>query len=332
MNTFLLSLPAILGIVGFVIYFILKKSVSEDPIVRRIIDKLKFDEPDFANRWQGLTSTQKEDILKQDNALRDKLASHDRIILDKALTNQFRTNIFVYTLCGILLIIGIWLFIKPKPLQVDNIQVQNTDSTSRDMIVDIDPVTVTWTSSGEDEQVYVVLENARTGKQTKKLRTQASDGSILFEADEWDNYDNILSNRFPNQSNQVRAIIYAGSESFKSKPFDIKVGVRIICYESLPDAITFNAIIDKRIIDNFHFAPRITLFQDEHFHGQKLFEASSYASEPSVVIDSPRNYMTSNLSFTINPADIVNQKIYRTDVESIRSAIKALQNGRIQQL
>ncbi|RXK86280.1 hypothetical protein [Filimonas effusa] len=82
--SFLTALPAILGIAGFVIYYILKKSVTEDPTVRRIIDKLKFDEPDFENRWNGLTSTQKEALLKDDNELRSKLAVQDRAIKTNA--------------------------------------------------------------------------------------------------------------------------------------------------------------------------------------------------------------------------------------------------------
>ncbi|UPT69955.1 MAG: hypothetical protein M0D53_12545 [Flavobacterium sp. JAD_PAG50586_2] len=325
MNTFLLSLPAILGIVGFVIYYILKKSVTEDPVVKRIIEKLKFDEPNFASRWEGLNSAQKEEILKQDNELRDKLAAQDRFILDKALTNQFRTNIFVYTLCALLLITGIYLFLKPKPLQIDNIQIQNTDVNAQDLVVDIDPITVTWTSSGVDEEVYVVLENIDTGKQTKKIRSQASDGTIQFDSNIYTNYDKILSNRFPNGSNRIRAIIYGTSQSFKSKPFNVKVGVKIICYETLPNKLNFNAIIDQTIVSNFHFSPKITLFEDEHFNGQKMFEASSYQSEPIIIIDSPKKYMTTNLVFSVNPRDIVNEKTYRTDIESLRDAIKALQ-------
>jgi hypothetical protein len=327
MNAFLLSLPAILGIVGFVIYLLLKKSVTEDPIVKSIIDKLKFEEPDFANRWRGLSPMQKEEILKQDNALRDKLASTDRLILDKALTNQFRTNIFVYALCGLLLVTGLYLFLKPRPLSIENITIQNTDSTAQDLVVDIDPITVTWTSSGKDEEVYATLENIETGKQTKRQRAKASDGSVVFVADKYTNYDKILSNRLPNGTNRLRAILYAGSESFQSKPFEVKVGVKIICYEKPPDRIAFNAIIDQTIIDNFHFSPRLTLFKDEHFNGQKLFEATEYSSEPEIRIDSAKHFTTTNLAFSVNPRDIVNQKVYRTDIESLRDALKALQKG-----
>ncbi|MFT3823924.1 MAG: hypothetical protein QM731_08385 [Chitinophagaceae bacterium] len=325
MNNFLLSLPAILGIVAFVIYLILKKSVTQDPIVKAIIDKLKYEEPEFAHLWEGLNASQKKELLKQNNNVRRKLESKDRQILDNALTHQFRTNIFVYFLCGLLLVIGIYLFLKPKPLIIDNIQIQNTDSTNKDLLVDIDPVTVTWTSSGKDEEVYVTLENTETGKQTKKLRGQASDGSITFAVDPYTNFDKILTNRIPNRLNNIRVIFYAGSESFKSKPFALKVGVKVICYEELPNHLIFNAIVDQTIIDNFYFSPSLALFEDEHFNGQRVFESDSYSSTPSLLIDSPRIYKTNNLALSVNPRDIVNAKIYRTDIESIRDALKALQ-------
>jgi len=327
METFLLSLPAILGIVGFVIYYILKKSVTEDPIIKSIIDKLKFEEPDFENRWTGLTPQQKEAILKEDNNFRRKISSKDRQILDKALTNQFRTNIFVYALCGILLALGIYLFVKPKPLFIDSIQIQNADSSSHEQIVDIDPIAVTWTSSGQNAEISAVLENIDTGKQTKRLNGRASDGKIKFEADAYTNYDKILSNRNPNGANRLRAVLYSGNEAFKSREFEIKVGVKIICYPDGKNNIIFNAIIDQRIVDNFHFAPILTLFKDAYFNGSTTFEANEYSSRPKISIGNPTQYTTTNLAFNVNPREIINQNLYRTDIGSIREAIKELKKN-----
>ena len=110
MTSFLTTLPAILGIVGFVIYLIVRKSVTEDPIVKSIIDKLKYDQPDFAGKWEHLTDKQKASLLRDENQLKDKITNKDREILSTALGNQFKTNIFVYTLCGVLVIIGLYMF------------------------------------------------------------------------------------------------------------------------------------------------------------------------------------------------------------------------------
>ena len=323
--TFLTSLPAILGIIGFAIYLFLKKSVTHDPIIKSIIDKLKFEEPDFENRWIGLNDKQKEAILKDDNALREKISVHDRKILDKALTNQFNTNIFVYSLCALLIIVGIYFFLKPKPLTIDNIIIQNANSKNHDVITDLDPITVTWTSSGIDKEVFIVLENIETGKQTKRMRSQASDGKITFISDKYTNYDKILSNRYPNEENRVRAIIYSNSESFKSIAFEVKVGVKIICYEKKPNKLIFNAIIYQVILENCYFSPRVALFKDEHFNASTIFEATDYNTEPVITIKNPKEYTTSNLVFTINPRDIINMDICRVDVESLREAIKSLQ-------
>ena len=322
---FFRALPAVLGVVVFVIYFLLKRSIAEDPIVRAIIEKLQFTEPDFANRWAGLDSAQKESLLKSDNRFREKISLNDRKLLGRVLNHQFITKIFVYSLSGALLIAGIYFYLQPKPLFIDSIQVQNTDTKSRDFIVDIDPITVTWTSTGTNGEVFAVLENIETGNQTKRIRGQASDGKIKFNADKYTNYDKILSNRFPNETNRLRAILYTNKESFQSKDFEVKVGVKIICYEHKPNKLIFNAIVDQTIIENFHFAPRLNLFKDEHFNGSTLFEAKSYSSQPELIIASPNDFSTSNLAFTANPRDIVDRNVYRTDIQSLRDAIKALQ-------
>jgi len=160
MTTFLMSLPAVLGIVGFVIYLIVKKSITADPIIKSILNKLKQDSPEFYKHLQQLPEAERTQLILKDNEFKQKLSEGDRLILSRIVSNQFRTNIFVYSLCAILLVVGLYLFLKPKPLNIDSIQLQNSNSSSDDLITDLDPVTVTWTSTGTDGLIYAVLENA----------------------------------------------------------------------------------------------------------------------------------------------------------------------------
>lgn len=92
----------------------------------------------------------------------------------------------------------------------------------------------------------------------------------------------------------------------------------------MPDQIKFNGIIDQTIVGNFLFAPRLALFTDEHFHGQKIFEAQAYTDEPSITIVNPKLYTPTNLVFNVNPQDIMDSKLIRTDAASLRDAIIAL--------
>jgi hypothetical protein len=326
--SFLSSLPAILGIVGFVIYQILKRSAAEEPVIKAILDKLSYQEPQILDSLKHLNAAQKEKLLKSDYALREKLSEKDREILDKALSQQFKLNLFVYTLCGGLLIAGIVLYLKPKPLQIDSINIQDTSTNSPDFLVDIDPITITWTSSGEDGQIYVVLENAQTGQQSKRIRALASDGKVKIDPDPYWNFDKVLSNRTPNENNRIRAIVYTDRRSFPSKYFEIKVGVKIICFPQQPNLLTFNAIVDNRIVDNFHFAPRLALFTDDKFNGRKLFEAKEFGPNPSIEIDTPSKYSPVDMAFAVNPSDIIQEGIYRTDVESLKTAILSLKTGK----
>ncbi|TCN60151.1 hypothetical protein D0809_09465 [Flavobacterium circumlabens] len=327
MNTFLASLPAILGIVGFVTYLLVKKSITADPIIQKVLDKLQREAPEFYNHIQNLPEKEMIKLIKQDNDFRNEISVGDRAILSKALTNQFLTNIFVYSLCGLLLIIGIILFLRPKPLEIQSITLQNTNTTSKEIITDLDPITVTWTSTGSNEQLYAVLVNAETGNQTKRIAVQASEGRVKFVVDKYSNFDKILTNREPYGYNRIKAILYGSSNSFQSKEVEIKVGIKIIAYEEKPNKLKFYAIIDQVIADNFLFAPRLALFTDEHFNGQKIFEAPNYSSNPTLTIQDPQNYTSVNLAFTVNPQDIVDSKLIRTDIPSLKNAILALRRN-----
>jgi hypothetical protein len=327
MNAFLLALPAVLGIVGFVIYHLLKKSVTADPIIKSIIAKLKTEQPEFYKHLQKLPEAERSVLITKDNEYKAKLSETDRAILNRIITNQFRTNIFVYALCGLLLITGLYLYLKPKPLSVNDIQLQNTDSKAQDLVSDLDPITVTWASGGTDGELSVALENAETGKQTKRVKVLASEGKVKFLPDNYDNFDQILSNRRPNSFNRVRAVLYAGTEAFKSKEVELRVGVKVIAYEELPAKIRFNAIVDQRIISSFRFEPRMALFQDEHFNGKQQFEAPQYDSEPFMVIEHPERFTPDGLVFTVNPEAINDSRLIRLDEASLRSAILALRQN-----
>jgi hypothetical protein len=195
MNSFLGSLPAVLAIVGFVIYQILKRSAAEDPIIKAIIEKLRYEEPDLVRRLADLTPVQKGKLLQFDYHLREKISARDRQLLDKALSHQFWTNIFVYALCAALLIIGLYFFLKPKALSIDGISIQNANSNVSAILDDVEPLLITWTSSGKDGEVFVALENMTTGKQSQRYRIRASEGRIKISPDKYTNFDKILSNR-----------------------------------------------------------------------------------------------------------------------------------------
>jgi len=135
----------------------------------------------------------------------------------------------------------------------------------------------------------------------------------------------VLSERTPNRSNHLRAIMYANAGTFESPPFDVKVGATIICFPvEGSDQLEFNAVVDHRIVDSFHFAPRITLFEDEHFDRSRTFEAADYSSRPKIAIDDPGKYTMTNLAFIVRPSDLVDEDVYWTDVESIRAALMTL--------
>lgn len=317
MNQFFLSLPAILGVVVFVIYFILKKSISEDPILKTILNKVRTKSPRAYSAFNSVTIKEREKLLRDDMSFRQILSLEELRVLEKALKNQFRTNIYVCSLCGFLLVAGIGLFIYqsllPKPLIIDNIEIQDTDSAARKLLVDLDPVTVTWTMTGQDEEVYLALENAASGQQTKKIRVQASEGKIVFPHDPYDNYDKILNNRIPLESNRIRVIVYGSKQTFKSKEFEIKVGVQILALASLPNRVDFIEEVDNRQVSSYLYIPRLALFEGAGYDKPTYFEGREYASEHSFVIPHPETYFTDH--YILVYASSQDDRIVRSTVE-----------------
>lgn len=269
------------------------------------------------NSFEGLDSKQKEKLLKNNLQFQEVLSQKELSILENALKRQFQTNIFVYSLCGFLLLAGIGLFIYqgtlPKPLHIDNIEIQDTDSTARKILVDLDPVTVTWTINGQDEEVFAVLENVSTGQQTKKIRVQASEGKVVFPSDRYDNYDKILNNRQPLQSNRIRAIIFGRTQSFKSREFQLKVGVRLFCLGTQNGNIDFFVTVDNTIVDNYHYLPKLTLFRGTHFDEPVFFEGKELAARHTFKVPNPENINPNQyiLAYS-NPQD---DRIVRSEVD-----------------
>ncbi|MCQ6960109.1 hypothetical protein [Mucilaginibacter aquariorum] len=82
MNPFFLALPVVLGVVAFVIFQILKKSVTADPIVKSIISKLKSEQPEFYKHLQSLPESERAALITKDNEYKAQFNSDARLIFN----------------------------------------------------------------------------------------------------------------------------------------------------------------------------------------------------------------------------------------------------------
>ncbi|MEO6786804.1 MAG: hypothetical protein ABI318_11785, partial [Chthoniobacteraceae bacterium] len=88
-NAFLSSLPAILGLTGFIVLWFLRNNSRGDATTRQILDKVRRDAPEVARHFEGLKGKQLENVILKDQALKGVLSEADNQLLRQAISQQF---------------------------------------------------------------------------------------------------------------------------------------------------------------------------------------------------------------------------------------------------
>ncbi len=156
-NGFLAGLPALLGIVGFIVYQILQHFGRPNAVVSAIVEKLRLAAPERVPD-QRLTAISVDRLLRRDDGLRRIISEQDFALLKKVLNQQFVTALVVYVLCGGLCIFGVLQYVKQQnATKVTGIGVLGPGGEHT--LVDLDPLTVNWKSEGDRQRLRVYLEN-----------------------------------------------------------------------------------------------------------------------------------------------------------------------------
>ena len=256
---FLSSLPAILGLTGFVVFQLLRSTGSGDPIVLRITQKLRNAVPSKLPR-RKLTAEQLQNLLDKDNALKQLVSEQDFRLLRQVLRQQFIISMLVYVICAILLVSGIWLYLKQaNRLDLESIVVQSANPNAGGLAVDIDDLAISWKSNGTPEEIDTYLQNVETGSESTHLKVQSSANKVVFCRRD---YVHVLSNRAKGGSNRIEAVLQGRSQAFTSKGIALQVGIRIVVI-AFPEKVTVAAMIDNHRIDYYSFEAKVLLpFKD----------------------------------------------------------------------
>lgn len=109
----LASLPALLGVTGFVIYYLLRRGHVGDPVTLKIIERLRREWPDRLSTAGGrLSPVHLARLIEQDATLREAISEQDFKLLHTALRQQFLRSVVVYVLCGVLFLSGVALYVS----------------------------------------------------------------------------------------------------------------------------------------------------------------------------------------------------------------------------
>lgn len=252
---FLSALPALLGITGFVIYILLRSHSAANPIITRIVDKLRNEFPN-AVPDRRLRAEQVERLLQRDATLRAAVTEQDFALLKRVLNQQFVTSLIVYLCCVAMFALGAVLFVhNSNRLQIDGISAHSSIASAGPLLVDLDDIVVTWQSGGDQERLDAYLMNPETGLQGTHHSVDSSEHHVVFRSDE---YHNILVTRELHGTSRIKAILASPHETFSSSESLVQVGIKIMAV-AVPGQLKIAALIDNSAIENYSFQARIVL-------------------------------------------------------------------------
>ncbi len=254
-NAFLSSLPAILGLTGFVVLWLLRNNSKGDATTRQILDKVRRDAPEVARHFEGLKGKQLERVILNDQALKGVLTEADNQLLRQALSQQFILSLVVYILCAGLFCFGVVMFLRqismPPKLKVNGFGMESTSGLAKGKAVDLDDLAVTWKADGTAEDILVYLENVQTSRRSAELRTSSAQQRLVFPRD---SFRPCLAERTAGRGNRVRVVCQAKDAVFQSSDFDLLVGINIWgFYDEEKNSIRLAAMIDHSLVQGYPF-------------------------------------------------------------------------------
>ena len=259
MYNFLAALPALLGLVGFVVFRMLQNLQRGDAITPKIIEKLRAQNPERLADHENLTPKQLYQLLLGDQNLRGEVDRQDFELLRQTLRQQHVQAVLVYSICAFLFVVGTSLFVyqinRPVPAKLSGVTLESMAPAANGNLVDLDNLRVTWEASGDAEDIKICVENIDSGEQTQFYRVRSTDGELTLAADE---YHKILRNRTLMQSNRVRIIAQTNKHSFYSRNYDIDVGATItgVVFD---ERVKVGALVDNILVDGYKFEVIMTV-------------------------------------------------------------------------
>lgn len=255
LNSFLASLPALLGITGFVVYQLLRSNLAGDPIIQEILKKLRQQNPDAAARYDKLKGRALENQLKHDQALQNLISQQDFVLLQQTLRHRFIISLVVYGITTLLFLVGVFLFYRtvmtPKRLVLGDWTIQSVEPGAGGRAVDLDELVIGWKADGEPEDVIIYLENVQTSRRSIEMKTSSHQQKITISPR---SYSACLADRNLRGRNRIRVVCQTSKETFKSKESDLLVGIQVLAFhDAEKNAVRIAAMIDQSAIQFYQF-------------------------------------------------------------------------------
>lgn len=261
--SFLASLPAVLGVLGFVVYLFIDKSRKPNPVILQIVEKLRSKEIGDQSIPPGVKPKQLSELIKKNHSLRLKVSNQDFALLEKVLSQQFYESVFVYAVCAVMFFVGTGFFIYqstlPEPLALDRIQLSSDTELAEGVAVDLDPLKVRWSSTGQPRDLQLYLENMDTNVRTEFFSVGSGTHEFKIFRDQ---YRDLLAERRFGRYNRVKVFLQSDDDLFTSREVQLHVGLEIV---ALPDdnSVRVAAMIDNALVDNYLFDAQLAVWKKD---------------------------------------------------------------------
>lgn len=293
---FLSTLPALLGITGFVVYYFISRNRSGDHITLDIIKKLRKEAPELLpSEADNLDSTTLAQLIEANAALKSKVGDQDFHLLSDALHHQFITSVLVYGLCSLIFFAGIGFYVytssRPHPVAISSISAESTDPTAQGIPVDLDNLRVRWTAFGDPEDLKVSLEEMESGHRTSSKVVRSTEGQVVFHPED---YRSILVNRELDGQNRLRVVFQTAKSPYFSHEFSMRVGLTVMAvHVERSLRLTIIGTIDKSAIQNYNFSAKLLVWAKNSqgkqmpftYGGHIQYGHNDFLLDPNLVYD-----------------------------------------------
>jgi hypothetical protein len=222
--TFLKSLPAVLGIVGFFAYLWAGQYRLGGELMKTVVEKLRVAPNVDIKDYASLTPARIEQLIKHDSAARNAVNDQDIRLIRLIVILQYVVTVFILIVCSGLVALGVWLISRPEPLSIVPHPPTSARSTPDAVLVDLDPLKVVWDANGMIEHVSVFLENVAGERRSVRKSVLADVHEATFTPDEV--HDALLSREY-HGINRIRTVVEWSGHTVRSNPIDLPVGIKV---------------------------------------------------------------------------------------------------------
>lgn len=185
---FLAGLPAVLGIGGYVAFYLSRSREQASPILKTIVEIIKQKGEALPDLDGRLTAKQVFGLLEKSPELRRRLEPKDYALLESVMKRDERSHVFamIGLVVALLMSLGAYAYLqtfKPTIISV-SIAAERPSGSPTTVANTIDDLIVNWSHSGDNQPftLHVLNANSPNAKVTKQI--MAADHTALLSASE----------------------------------------------------------------------------------------------------------------------------------------------------